>query len=92
MKRCLRCGQKTEGTSFGPDCEKVAREEMDAFTRKQTGESLEENFDDLDSEFAGDYDQTVEEYQKQNGRSADDIGFCAETLINHGLWAAKRRR
>ena len=92
MSRCLRCGQTTEGTSFGPDCAKVARAEMEAFCRKQTGQSLNEWFADCEEDFGSDEGITGEEYRRKYGRLTDDLVSCAETLMNHGLWAAKRRK
>ena len=91
--RCVRCKQRLLGQSrlLGPECETVARTEAAEFVQRKFGESLEEWFDDLDAEFAGDYDQTLAEYQTENGKSSEDLGFVVETLLNHGLWRDRRR-
>jgi len=92
---CLRCKKKMKKATvsgLGPDCEKKGRKEAEAFCQKLNNETLDEFFDDCDRDFAGDADQTLEEYQAINGRSAENLSFAYDTLMSHGLWQFKPKR
>jgi len=86
---CYRCNRPLKAGNMhglGADCLKVARQEAETFCKETFRMTWDKFFDSCDSEFAGDNDQTVQEYQKENGRTAVNLEFCYNTLWNHGLW------
>ncbi len=84
---CARCGKQTKDdwAIYGPDCVKAMEADMETFSQHVFKMSLREFVDSCQSDFAGDYGQTLEEYREKNGDLNDSIEWCLEALGNHGL-------
>ena len=60
---------------IGPECVKYVEREMDDFCWAEFGESMRGFVDGCASDFAGDYDQTLEEYYEERGPLYEDLDW-----------------
>jgi threonine synthase len=93
-RRCARCNKLLKEqtlSGLGPDCERVAWAEIESFCQSLFGMSWTEFADGCMEDFAGDNDQTLDEYKAENGDYGKQLWWAVESMMNHGLWSLTRK-